>query len=452
VTQPPVLEFSDIQGWVLRAYKYAHSISLFARVHDAVATRDWLDLHADWLTSADWPDGKPDSTLNVAFTHAGLAALGAPQDVLDAFPAPFRDGMAARAEKLGDTGPSDPGYWVGRLGTGDAHMLVTVHVPEDGDVGAIGGAVRAGIAEHGMEIVHDLHAAQLSDAREHFGFTDGFSQPAVAGSFVSQQLPGQGTPLKRPGAWRPLAAGEFVLGYPDEEGEQPPAPPWPFDRNASYMVWRQLEQDVEEFYKYCDQRADLLPGGSEHVAAKMVGRWRDGSPLVLRPDAPDAVLGNDPARVNDFRYDADPDGLHCPLGAHVRRTNPRDALGWQGRLTRRHRIVRRGMPYGPWAEDPRNPSPAERGLAFVCFQADLERQFETLQGGWCADGDIFGLDTAKDPILANDDPDAVMVIPGSPPRFLHPQPNFVTTRGGEYLIVPSKRAVQAIADGSAWRR
>jgi Dyp-type peroxidase family len=454
-SRPERLDFHEIQGWVLRLYRFGHSASLFAAVDDPDAARRWLGERAASITTFASFDPRRRSTLNVAFTHNGLAALGAPQEMLEQFPEAFREGMAARKEKLGDLGASEPpGYWVDGLGTGDAHALVSVHVREAGDVDEVVGSARAGLEASGMRVLHERRAAQLPDGREHFGFSDGFSQPAVAGVLPEEHRPGQGTPGVERDDWRPLAPGEFVHGYVDEDGVVPPAPPAPFDRNSSFMVWRQLEQDVERFYSYCDERSGLFPGGADEVAAKMVGRWRDGSPLVLSPEKCDPVLGADPWRVNDFRYADDKDGFKCPIGSHIRRANPRDALGFEGKLTRRHRIVRRGMSYGAHPKNPRKLTPEEqrdeRGLVFICFQADLERQFETLQAGWCADGDAFGLDTAKDPILAIKDPEGVFVVPGKPPVFLGPYDDFVTTRGGEYLIAPGVRAVRAIADGTAW--
>lgn len=445
-----MIEFDDIQGWVIRLYKFTSSESLFARIDDPGAARRWLGDHCDELTTAASFDPEMRSTLNVAFSARGLEALGAPREFLDEFQAPFREGMAARWERLGDVDASDPGYWCDGFRDGGVHVLVTVHVRVAAEAEEIVRGVRTGIEASGMRVVHSRPAAQLEGAREHFGFSDGFSQPAVDGVFGEEHRPGQGTPTAHEGEWRPLALGEFVLGYVDEDGVLPYAPPAPFDRNSSFMAWRQLEQDVHGFHNYCRDRSGLFPGGAAHVAAKMVGRWPDGSPLVLSPHAPDEQLGSDPQRVNNFRYDRDPEGRRCPIGAHVRRTNPRDAFGFEGRLSRRHRIIRRGMSYGPPASDPPRKDGVERGLAFVCFQADLDRQFETVQAGWCADGDAFGLDTAKDPILANDDPDGVFVVPGSPPVFLGPLQNFVTVRGGEYLIAPGRRAVGAIAEDKAW--
>ena len=147
------------------------------------------------------------------------------------------------------------------------------------------------------------------------------------------------------------------------------------------------------------------------------------------------------------RTDDDADGLRCPIGSHIRRANPRDAEGfWSGRLTNRHRIIRRGRPYGP----PLPPGEleddgVERGLIFVCFNADIWRQFETIQALWIDDGDPFGLGPDKDFLVGEPHGTAgKMTIQGRPPFFLKPQPRFVTMRGGEYLYRPSIGGLRAL--------
>ena len=176
----------------------------------------------------------------------------------------------------------------------------------------------------------------------------------------------------------------------------------------------------------------------------MVGRWRDGSPLALRPHGPDPALGNDKERANDFRYGDDELGLRCPRGAHVRRTNPRDALGWEGRLTARHRILRRGMPYGPALPDGAADDGAARGLLFVCLQASISRQFEIVQTQWCNDGNAFGLGREADPISGPSGREVRHIIEGEPPRVASALRSYVECRGGEYLVVPAISALRAL--------
>jgi Dyp-type peroxidase family len=303
----------------------------------------------------------------------------------------------------------------------------------------------------GLRVVHELDAALIETAegyaREHFGFADGLAQPAIQGRAGPQTRPGQGTPVAA-SDWKDLAPGEFVLGYRDEDGMWPDAPREPLGRNGSFLVARKLRQDVALFNRYLEGEAGGNPDRRRWLAAKIVGRWQDGTPLARRPNGPDADLARDPDRLNDFRYGADSGGLSCPLGSHIRRANPRDALGWEGERTRRHRIIRRAMPYGPPLAEPQlQDDHPDRGLMFLCYQASIARQFEVVQGSWLADGDAFGLGDQEDFLLGCRDGTGRMTIQGKPPTFLSRRPGFVSLRGGEYFFAPGLRAVEALAEG-----
>jgi hypothetical protein len=198
-----------------------------------------------------------------------------------------------------------------------------------------------------------------------------------------------------------------------------------------------------------EEKGRSYPGGPDMLAAKVVGRWSDGTPLELSPEGPDPDIVDDPGRINDFSYADDPEGLRCPLGSHIRRANPRDAEGFfKGRMTNRHRIIRRGRTYGePLPEGVMEDDGQERGLVFVCFNASIWRQFETIQTLWIDDGDPFGLGPDKDFLIGEpgSNGDGKMTIPGHPPFFLKGQPRFVTMRGGEYLYRPSISALRWMA-------
>jgi Dyp-type peroxidase family len=438
------VELADIQGDLLRGYTYPCAAYLFLRIDDPGRARALMTRMLPRVNTAEpWHDAPPATAMHVAFTYAGLAALDLDASLLDSFPPEFREGMAARAERLGDRGPSAPSRWEAGFGTGDAHVLVTLYGIDAARLEAGRDALR-GVGEGAVTLVDEQRAAALEGARDHFGFADGIAQPAIEGSGVAPR-PGDGQP-DRAGRWRPVRAGEFVLGYEDEDGGLPAAPAAPFDRNGTFMVYRKLAMDVAAFRRFLSEAR--FPGGPEMLAAKIVGRWADGTPLVRSPDAPDPSLVADAATINDFSYAADRDGLRCPLGAHIRRANPRDAPGFfAGRLSNRHRIVRRGRPYGPpLAPGALEDDGVERGLVFVCFNASIWRQFETIQALWIDDGDPFGLGPDKD-FLAGEPhgTEGKMTIQGRPPFFLKPQPRFVTVRGGEYLFRPSMTGLRWLA-------
>jgi Dyp-type peroxidase family len=454
------LDAADIQGDILRAYGNAYDCTtyLFTRI-DAPPEqgRAWLAGLVDRVTTAQpWTGGKPATTLNLAVTAAGLAALGVAPAVLDSFAIEFRQGMAARAALLGDEGPSAPAAWEEGLDDRSAHVLLVVNAQTPELLAGTLHELRGGIGDAGgVAIVREQHAQLLGGAREHFGFADGFAQPAVAGA-GEEKAHGGGVPLKH-GGWRALATGEFVLGYPDEDTltdrrrRLPAAPADPLGRSGTYLVWRKLHQDVALWRRTLRAAAARYDGGDERkLAAKVVGRWQDGAPLATHPDAPDPAFDAAAPGANDFRYGDDPDGRRCPIGAHIRRSNPRDALGHDGTLSMRHRMIRRGMPYGPpLADGALEDDGAERGLVFVSFQASIARQFEGVQGPWLGDGNIFGLGHDGDYLLGNATGAGKMTIQGRRPFFLAPQQPLVTTRGGAYLFVPGIAALRALAAGEA---
>jgi Dyp-type peroxidase family len=459
------VDLADIQGDILFAYGNAYVCTSYLFVNLGGADgREWLGGLVDRVTNAErWPLGpggetiKPGTTLNLAVTAAGLAALGVSRELLMTFSTEFRAGMAGRAAALGDVGPSAPEHWHDGLGTGTAHVLVTINALSAELLAGELLRFREDALGAGVTIVHERHAELLGGQREHFGFSDGFGQPAIEG-VTDHKSAGGGLPT-RDGGWRPLAPGEFILGYEDEDSRVDPqrrlphAPADPLGRSGTYMVYRELDQDVALFRRTLRAAGRGFPGGERRLAAKIVGRWPNGAPLVHAPDAEDADFEPTRAGANNFRYlDGDPHGEKCPLGAHIRRTNPRDGLGWPGLeddaglLAFRHRIIRRGMPYGPpLLPDSLADDGAERGLAFVCFNASLSRQFESIQQQWLNDGNPFHLGDDRDFLLGDASGSGKMTIQGTPPHFVAPQQSFVTTRGGEYLFAPGLTALRTLA-------
>ena len=472
------LELTQIQGNILRGYRSEKAQFIFLACPNAPAGRAFLaELIPHLHNAADLP---PPTTVNVAITHAGLQALGVSGRILADLPAAFREPIGQRAARLlDDTGASAPDQWDPGLGTGQCHILVTIrqcnaHIFE---LAAPTFDVMDRIAAHGMEVVHTEDTAVLEGAREHFGWADGLAQPEVEGA-PGTPKDGGGTP-ERDETWRPLKAGEFILGYPDEDGPYAGGPSAPLLRNGTYMVYRKLRQDAFGFRRHLYEQAqryratlpdvlDLTPDQSyELLGAKVVGRWRDGRSIALPENqSPPQQSGSlrhvavaEPS--NNFRYSGDLSGSLCPVGAHIRRTNPRDALqggGPTGLMSRRHRIIRRGMPYGaelPEYQPGQTDDGQERGLIFICFNADLERQFELIQRDWCNDGNAFRLGAEQDfllhrtPTLHDDGrlSNDRFTVTGERPYVATSLPDFVVTRGCEYLLMPGIDALGRLVQG-----
>jgi Dyp-type peroxidase family len=432
------LDLDRIQGFVVRGYRLPLARYVFLRIDDPDRAATWIsEVAGEVLTAASW-SAKPDSGINVAFTYAGLTALQIPSASLASFPEEFRDGMAARADLLGDQDASVPANWQAPLGTTDVHVLVMISAAHQRALDAHDQRVRASIERvGGLTVIFDDLGTALPEGKEHFGYSDGFAQPSIVGAGIPA-LPGQGAPL-RDGQWRPIRAGEFILGYLDEEGVLPRAPtPDELSTNGSFLVYRKLHQDVAGFRARLADVAALYPGGEELLAAKIVGRWRDGTPIDLSPHRPDPAIVADERRNNAFSYDTDGDGMRCPVGAHVRRTNPRDSLPFEGKLVNRHRIVRRGIPYGQPLPLGAPDDGQDRGVIFMCLQASISRQFEFVQSQWLNRGNAFTLGEDQDLMLGPQDGATPhkMTIPGNPPFFVGPLERAVTVRGGEYFFVP----------------
>jgi Dyp-type peroxidase family len=441
------LDLPRIQGFVVRGYRLPLAGYLFLRIDDVARAATWIsELSEDVLIAAPW-SRKPQSGVNIAFSYSGLRTLELPDACLAGFPEEFRQGMAARADLLGDFGDSAPAGWEGGLGTPAIHVLVMISAVHREALEAHDKRLRAGIEHNGgLTVVYDDAGAALPGGVEHFGYADGFAQPSIEGSGVAP-LAGQGAPLKG-GQWRPIRAGEFILGYPDEEGVLPPAPPpAELTSNGSYLVYRKLFQDVAGFRKRLAGSAKLYPGGEELLAAKIVGRWPDGTPLDLSPEQADPAIVADEKRNNAFGYGNDGDGRRCPIGAHVRRANPRDSLPFEGALVNRHRLIRRGIPYGPPLPPGAEDDGQDRGVIFMCLQASISRQFEFIQSQWLGDGNALGLGADQDMMLGpqNGTPPRKMTVPGEPPFFLGPLSRVVSVKGGEYFFVPGINGLKFLA-------
>jgi Dyp-type peroxidase family len=447
-------DLEDIQGLVYSAWTdHPHAGFLFARLgDDPRAARGWLDGVRRLVTPAVRHRRRIHGRLQVALSSSGLAALGVPADVLAMMAPEATAGMAARGRVLADTAPET--WELG--GPGDRlDALVLIYTRDAEALASELAAQRQALVAAGARV----HADEIGwpiGQREHFGFADGLSQPFVPGLH----------PRPRPGE-DPIPPGEVVLGYPNAYGRLPLTPLWgDFDlgRNGSYLVFRKLAQDVAGLWRWLADHARTLAGRdaaladelTELFAAKLVGRWRSGAPLALAPDRDDPALAT-PERRNTFDYlEHDRDGLRCPISAHIRRANPRDARGGSAHDSRtvvgRHRIVRRGRSYG--APLPHAAALAghddgiARGLYFLCLQSSIARGFEFIQQTWLANPGFLGLHGEPDPLLGGSAGKCHFTIPADPVRLrLTCIPTVVTHRGGGYFFLPSLSALARIAAG-----
>ena len=364
----------------------------------------------------------------MALSFQGLKALGVPEESLASFPPEFQQGMAARAAELGDTGESAPEHWEQPLGRPDVHL---------GDLRAGPGRRAPGERRSpapatpcGM-----CRASRRSGSRTPTCCRT--SGPRSGSRTASATRPSRAAASPPPTRTRtPFKAGEFVLGYPNENGDLPPRPSprcsaataATSSSASSTPAWR---RSASTSRARAESRAE-----EELLAAKFVGRWPSGAPLVLAPERDDPELGADPERNNAFLYVANDDarGLKCPLGAHARRTNPRDSkiIG----VARMHRIIRRSSSYGPMLpEGVLEDDGADRGILFFCLQARLDRGFEFVKTQWINDGTFFGAPAEMDPLVGPNDGTRRFTVPQQPiRRRLTELPQFVVNRGGEYLL------------------
>jgi Dyp-type peroxidase family len=443
-------ELADIQGLVARGYgDLPRATFLLSRIADGPAARQWLGGVVDLITPAD---RRPERrAVNLAFTRDGLARLGVRDETLALFSNPFVEGMTTphRRRALGDVGPDAPEHWSWGGPSERVDLVLLLYATDSAELAALR-AEPALAFPPAVELVRELGTSDLRGL-EPFGFRDGISQPIIEG--LSKAGPAATT----------LKFGEFVLGYPNEYGRYTDrhllAEAPRLGRNGSYLVFRQLRQDVRGFWRYLDEAARRPDGTLDRerrlrLAAKLVGRWPSGAPLALAPDHDDASL----AEENDFGYfEHDRDGTRCPVGAHIRRTNPRDSLdprpGTEKSLAinRRHRVLRRGREYGQQLspeEAQREPPPEEeRGLHFICLNANIARQFEFIQSTWMNSPKFAGLYDDSDPLTGPSQPyGGTFTIPTDGLRErLTGMPRFISMRGGAYFFLPGLTASRYVA-------
>lgn len=460
----PTIDYADVQGTILRGYRVDHARHFILSITDAAGARTLIGQMVDGTagipqitTAARWAQ-KPDCFVNVGFTANGLLALGITPQQLLSFDLGFQRGATSSttAGIVGDTGESAPQNWIGGLSDGQGvHLVLSLWVHKHLDVLAeVTEKLRAAWKDCMTELsAHD--ASALPDNRVHFGYRDNISQPTVQGA------PPRKHPI--PDDQPVVATGEFLLGYTNEYGSQYTVQPSQLSRNSSYAAFRILEQDVPAFDQFLQTYAPQAKLDPEMLAAKVCGRWRNGNPLELMPDAPGEPLPM--SEINNFTY-VDPDdvekddtlGLKCPIGSHLRRNNPRNEAIVGGTDATHHRIVRRAMPYGP-DYDPEHPDTSTpRGLVGYFINGSITNQFEFLMGQWDnassfvmsatgpggtdAGNAVFNI-TGQDVFLGENDPsDSSFTLPalgknGKNNTAITGFSRMITTRGGAYVFLPS---------------
>jgi Dyp-type peroxidase family len=475
------LDLKDIQGIVARGFgELEAGCYMFLNIRDAKAARDWLGRLAALIT--DGTQKPEDRALNVAFTCEGLAALELDAETLATFSHEFQDGMASeyRRRILGDHGESAPENWAwGGPTTTPVHVLLMIFAVNEEERLAFCRSLSDGFTSGGVGQVSEvLRSIVLRDvsgcSKEHFGFCDSIAQPFIEG------LGKTGPPANT------VRAGEFVLGYRNEynllterplvkagrdpRGILPTAEEGSGEhdlgRDGTYLVFRQLQQHVNRFWQFMEDATRDAGGGSHpdariRLASKMVGRWPSGAPLVLSPDKDTPALGKE----NDFAYQAaDPHGLKCPIGSHIRRSNPRDMLdphpgtSKSTDVNKRHQLLRRGRAYGEPVAASMKPEdilraevPGDRGLHFICLNANISRQFEFVQQTWVNNPKFNGLYNDSDPLIGDRDAlgegqAAIFTEQAEPVRRRAARlPQFVSVRGGAYFFLPGLKAIRYLA-------
>lgn len=464
----PLRDSDQIQGNILAGFNKDHQVFLFLAFPDRVRATAWLGQVVNHLATTrqvvrfnqrysqtrrlilerGWHGLNLDQLhtvwVNLALTAPGIAFFE-PERVrdLEQFVA-FQDGPVQRSGKLGDTGSSAPKHWVVGRADQTIHALLTIAADWRGELAATVSHHRMLAARHDVTVVYQQFGDVLPEkmglaGHEHFGFKDAISQPGVRGfdppdpKEPDQVLGHPGTDL--------VASGEFLLGHPIGDDHTSACPDWMQD--GSFLVWRRLSQDVPGWRKQLERLSSTNPTTPESLGARFVGRWTNGAPLDQSPDHPP---GDAPTRatINDFEFEHDAAGERTPLFAHIRKMYPRD----HEREAQRHRILRRGVPFGKPFEPGSGPgfeASDERGLIFAAFMASIEQHFEFLQARYANTPDTPYPNGGVDPVIG---PDGQVTLRHEGLDYRLAFQRFVRTTGSVYAFVPSIAALRDLSRGS----
>lgn len=456
------IDFSDVQANILRGFNARQARHFMLAGTRASGTAQFIGALLQGTgprisTAEAWTE-RPHYALTLGLTAPGLAALGLPPALMACFPAAFTAGAAARADTLGDVGPGAPAGWA-YGGRGAEHLVLSLYTDEHrhARLHELTRQLRGLMAQHGVAELGAFDAEAFPQGEVHFGYRDGIAQPRI-----------EGVPRKRaddgPDLQPPAPPGDFLLGRGYRNafagnwlGDLPPE----LGDNGSYGVLRMIRQDVAAFEALLDDVAGRYRVDREWVAAKLMGRWRNGVPLTLAPTAPPGQAQPAPLPahgLNRFDYAPtaahptfydDAQGLRCPIGSHIRRLNPRSALVMGQPHTRR--IIRRAMPYGPRWQPGQRDDGVERGLLgyFVC--GDVATQFEFLLQTWAnRDFATHGLRGTTEPILGLQPPGGgrfvIRTDNGLDPIVIDRLPQLTVTRGCVYAFLPGIGGLRRLAE------
>jgi len=464
------LELSQIQGFLVRDYKEMPFSKYFLlQITQADKAKYFIKEMSKKVTTVS--SEIKGTGLNVGFTSVGLHTLGLSKNNLRTFSREFREGMVTlhRQRLLGDHDSNDPKNWNwGGPDNEAVHIILMVFDTNEEKLNKHIQQLHEELKQNGLKEILVIDAPTFPEGKEHFGFRESISQPAIIGSGVSG--------IKNDN----IEAGEFVMGYKNEYEVYPDSPLLKekqgndnlllndvagtgykdFGRNGTYFVLRQLKEDVDGFWNFLNDKSknedgSFNPEESTKIAAKMMGRWPGGEPLVKYPDKDPGVLSDD----NDFNYiETDKMGTKCPFGSHIRRTNPRDNFEETGpseslQLTRKHRIMRRVRSYGEkfTASATNHTTNGEVGILFGCFGADISRQFEFIQYTWANYPKFKQLYSDPDPFIGvkenpGNDIEQQFTIPQTTVnRYITGLKSFVTVKGGAYFFFPSVNVVEFLS-------
>jgi Dyp-type peroxidase family len=441
----------DIQSLVFSGHsRFPESMAMgFALAEPNAAKASALQLVRSEI-SFGLSQGKRTKAAQMLLSSAGVSALGGPAS-LGGLDVAYTEGMVApqRSRALGDAGADDPSGWLWR--DSDVHMILLAYGTDSDGVESTAQAVRKILSE-GWRPVFELPICSPKDRREAFGFRDGITAPRVDLGELNEKE--KGVDL--------LAPGEILLGERTAAGTLT-APP-PIGAGGSYVAIRQIEQDVESFWKFWLGQAKS-EDEAVWLAAKAVGRWPNGMPVKEgaprhQPTASEGDI------MRPMSFAPDPQGLGCPIGAHIRRANPRDTLETDPKVSlqvvAQHRIIRRGRMFGHHAPagdyptgfglpglDQSDPdAPKGRGLLFMCLCSDLTRQFEFIQQTWLNNPQFADRRDESDPISSG----AGVVadsrrfsVPAEPlRRRIHGLPHWSRVRAGGYFLLPGRDALERL--------